>query len=193
MAATITASPTGRPRDDRIDRAVLDAAIELCLDRPYGRVTLAEIARRARTSRNAIARRWPTKAHVVRDAFMLHNSRLDVRDTGSLRGDLMALTHQNLELFSSPNHKGLTLAALAALGDLGLDYPGIPQPRRHSIAAIFERARQRGDLPLGVDPIAVTQLLGGAILFRSVILDQPTSPTDVATLVDTCLGSRAQA
>ncbi len=184
---------TGRPRDDRIDRAVLDVVTALCLDRPYGQVSLAEIARQARTTRNAIARRWPTKAHLVLDAFLHHNRRLDVRDTGSLRGDLIALTHQNLELFSSRNHRGLTLAGLAALGDLGLDYPGIPQPRQHSIAEIFERARQRGDLPPTVDPIVVTQLLAGATLFRSVILDQPTSPEEVAALVDTCLGSAASA
>ena len=58
----------GRPRDARIDAAALDAAAALLLEVGYADLTLAAVAARAGTSRPAVYRRWPTKAHLVHEA-----------------------------------------------------------------------------------------------------------------------------
>jgi len=179
----------GRPRDDRIDRAVLRVAADMAATIPYGALSLRSIADEARTTRAAIHRRWPSKAHLIVDAFTSKTGQVADVDTGDLRGDLESLTRQNVELFSSTANRGLTLAVLAALGDLGLDYGGMPQPRNASIEKIFERAAERGDLPTTVAPGLVTQLLAGAVLFRTAVLNLPTDDATVAGLVDAVLGT----
>ena len=58
----------GRPRDPRIDSAVLDATVELLGETDYASLSVDAIARRAGTSKPAIYRRWPSKAHLVHEA-----------------------------------------------------------------------------------------------------------------------------
>ena len=58
----------GRPRDDRIDAAVLDAATALLLEVGYADLRVSTVADRAGTTRPAVYRRWPTKAHLVHEA-----------------------------------------------------------------------------------------------------------------------------
>ena len=106
----------GRPRDDRIDRAVLRVAADMAATIPYGALSLRSIADEARTTRGAIHRRWPSKAHLIVDAFTSKTGQVADVDTGDLRRDLESLTRQNVELFSSTANRGLTLAVLAALG-----------------------------------------------------------------------------
>ena len=58
----------GRPRDPRIDDAVLRATVELLGKSGYADLSVDAIARRAGTSKPAIYRRWPSKAHLVHEA-----------------------------------------------------------------------------------------------------------------------------
>ena len=58
----------GRPRDPRIEQAVLNATAVLLVRHGYADLNLAEVARRARTTKPAIYRRWRSKAHLVHEA-----------------------------------------------------------------------------------------------------------------------------
>ena len=64
------ANRNGRPRDARIDDAVLGAVADLLLEVGYADLTVAAVAERAGTSRPAVYRRWPTKAELVLAAFI---------------------------------------------------------------------------------------------------------------------------
>ena len=59
---------SGRPRNPQIDEDVLRAAAELVVEVGYADLTIAAIAARAGTSKPAIYRRWPSKAHLVHEA-----------------------------------------------------------------------------------------------------------------------------
>jgi len=58
----------GRPRDQRIDEAVLRATRELLLEVGWAGLSLAAVAERAGTTRPALYRRWPSLAHLVHEA-----------------------------------------------------------------------------------------------------------------------------
>ena len=58
----------GRPRDPKIDEAVLDAVRALLLEVGYAGLSLTAIAERAGTTRPALARRWPSLPHLVHEA-----------------------------------------------------------------------------------------------------------------------------
>ena len=68
-------SPAGRPRDPRIDAAILAATAELLLEVGYPGVTIAAVAARAGTTTPAIYRRWTSKAHLVHEAAFPYGER----------------------------------------------------------------------------------------------------------------------
>src|SRR3954462_10703730 len=81
VSFVMTTAP-GRPRDRRIDRAVLAATADLLVDVGYADLTVAAVAERARTTKPAIYRRWRSKAHLVHEAaFPAVGDRVHVPDS----------------------------------------------------------------------------------------------------------------
>ena len=101
----------GRPRDPRIDAAVLDATAELLGQTGYADLSVDAIARRAGTSKPAIYRRWPSKAHLVHEAVFPMNGATELPDTGTLAGDVREMVHRVVAVLTTP-------AARAALPGL---------------------------------------------------------------------------
>ena len=96
------AGSSGRPRDERIDAAVLDAAAELLAEVGYADLTMAAVADRAGTSRPAIYRRWSSKAHLAHEAAFRDGATGGVSSTGSLAGDVRELVRRTAELLTTP-------------------------------------------------------------------------------------------
>src|ERR1700750_2007292 len=94
----IEATVRGRPRDPQRREAILRAAISLVAEVGYDRMTVEAIASRAGVSKPTIYRRWPGgKAEIVADAMRLkHAEGEEPVDTGSLRGDLLAMFEHKL-------------------------------------------------------------------------------------------------
>jgi AcrR family transcriptional regulator len=109
----MTSAPAlaGRPRDARIDDAVRRATVDLLEQGGYLQLTIAAIAERAGTTKPAIYRRWPTKAHLVHDAVFPAQDLEAGPATGDLRDDLRTLVVIGLDLLGRP-------AARAALPGL---------------------------------------------------------------------------
>ena len=61
----------GRPRSERRHNAILQTAIDLVLELGFRAVSIESIAAKAGVAKTTIYRRWPNKAAVVMDAFML--------------------------------------------------------------------------------------------------------------------------
>ncbi len=72
----------GRPRDSRIDNAALAATAELLGEVGYAALSVDAIAKQAGTSKPAIYRRWPSKAHLVHEAVFPAGIATDLPDTG---------------------------------------------------------------------------------------------------------------
>jgi AcrR family transcriptional regulator len=102
----------GRPRDGRIDEAVLSAARELLLEVGYAGLSLTAIAERAGTTRPALARRWPSLDHLVHEAAFPQELELPRPDgTPSVR-DLVA---GSLAAFSHPVARAAAPGLVAAV------------------------------------------------------------------------------
>jgi AcrR family transcriptional regulator len=101
----------GRPRDPRIDSAVLRSTVELLGETGYAELSVDAIARRAGTSKPAIYRRWPSKAHLVHEAVFPIDSGTELPDTGSLVGDIREMVRRTVAVLT-------TTAARAALPGL---------------------------------------------------------------------------
>ena len=118
----------GRPRDPRIDGAVLRATVELLAETGYSGLLVSAIAERAGTSKPAIYRRWPSKAHLVHEAVFPIGPATEIPATVSAPKDLREMVCRAMTFLTTPAAR----AALPGLvGEMAAD------PTLHS--ALLER------------------------------------------------------
>ena len=187
MSTTLT--PTrGRPRDPQRRRAILDAAMALIAEVGYDRMTIDAIAARSGVSKPTLYRRWPHgKPELVADAIReRHAERVPMPDTGSLRGDLLALIAAQTGKLLDEVHLACGLVTqLRASEELAAVM------REHVIAAeraryetLLGRARERGELAAGrVSPL-FADIAGSIVFGRVTITGEPVDRAFVEELVD---------
>ncbi|MFD4768418.1 TetR/AcrR family transcriptional regulator [Streptomyces niveus] len=117
MAADEQRDRATRRRGAALEDAILGAAADELRTTGYAGMTMDRVARRAGTNKNAIYRRWPTRAALGVAAYRRSaEAELTVPDTGTLRGDALALLRAANTLWSSP--RGTLLRdLLSAAGD----------------------------------------------------------------------------
>src|SRR5689334_23374677 len=162
----------GRPRSEKARKAVLDAAAELLLARGPSAVSMDAVAERAGVSKATIYRWWPTKESLALDALFTEWSAVSPysRDTGTLRGDLLALLRPWARLISSRPY-GRVLAALLTQVQTDPVFAAeyrhrVVEPRRDQARAIFRRAIERGEIPADTKVEVALDLLYGPFYHR---------------------------
>jgi AcrR family transcriptional regulator len=85
-----------RRRGEALEHALLDAAWDELQAVGYAGLTIEAVADRAGTSRAVLYRRWRNRPDLVIAAVRRHRPLLsgEIPDTGSLRGDVLALLHR---------------------------------------------------------------------------------------------------
>jgi AcrR family transcriptional regulator len=169
----------GRPRDPRIDSAVLRATVDLLGEVGYPELSVDAIARRAGTSKPAIYRRWPSKAHLVHEAVFPLGEATELPDTGSLAGDVREMVCRTTAVLSTPPAR----AALHGLvGEMAADptlhaalLERFGDVLSHGLAEHLSDAAARGEVRPDVTAADLAEALAGisvmALLTRGAALD----------------------
>src|SRR4051794_27050106 len=89
MAQT-TKRGRGRPRSERADGAILDAAFALLSEQGYSRMSMDAVAARAGVTKPTVYLRYPGKAQLASAAVAAHTPDDLPEETGELRADLIA-------------------------------------------------------------------------------------------------------
>jgi len=95
-------SAPGRPRDSRIDAAIISATRELLLETGYPALSLSAIAARAGTTTAAIYRRWSGKPQLVHEAVLPAETIPPPRSSGDVREGIRTLVETVRAMFDSP-------------------------------------------------------------------------------------------
>lgn len=143
-----------RRRGEVLEAAIVDAVWAELAESGYAGLTVSAVAERARTSKAVLYRRWPGRAGLVMAALSHHApSTEDVPDTGSLRGDLLAL----LRAIAA----GVSARSIDALWGLLTESARDPElarlvraqltelQRSGPVVAVFDRAVARGEVDAG--------------------------------------------
>jgi len=164
---------SGRPRNPRIDEAVLKAAAELVVEVGYADLTIASIAERAGTSKPAIYRRWPSKAHLVHEAaFRDDDEQLTLPDTGVLRDDLAEMLRRVSAAFAHPVARALTPGLMAEIAADPTLHPALLERFGGAWTGFSDRiaiAAERGEVREGIDTDVLIETLAGAALMRLLV------------------------
>lgn len=176
----------GRPRDPGIDRAVLDATVELLREQGYGGLTIAAVAERAGTTKPAVYRRWRTAQRLAIDALAEAVDGREPRDTGCTICDLAGALKLHAAAVRRVPPRVLAPLLADCAGDPEL-YDALMralfEPPRRAVAAILERAIARGDLRADVDRRLVVDHLGALVHYRALFGHAPTSDREIERAV----------
>lgn len=162
----------GRPRNAELDRRLTAAVLEVLGEQGYENLTFEEVARRGKSSKASIYRRWPTKRDMVLAAVKNGPAEKtsDPVELGvSLREDLLALIRRLAQTMSAAD-TGMALMLLQA----GLEDPELCNAIEDTIGTTGARlprlvinvAVARGELPAGVDPFVYEEVVGSVLLLR---------------------------
>jgi len=125
------------------------------------------VAAQARASKSTIYRRWPTKEHLVIEAFNRWPPVVP-RDRGDLLSDLLDLYRQGLRILHRPPSNAImpTLIAERARNPaLAAVFDPVMERRREPVRVVLNRAIQRRELPPETDiELAVDALMGASYL-----------------------------
>lgn len=173
----------GRRHDPRVDRALIDAAIEELNESGYAAFTTAAVAQRAGASTASLYRRWPSK-DALAGAVARHIAleQLGNVDTGSLEGDLRELlTLKQRILNSTVGPALLSLIGQAAHSpDLRrILHDEVYLVTRCRLETLIEAAVERREIPASLARTEIDLLalvLIGTGLARSTFLPDPTLP-----------------
>ena len=177
-----------RPRieGDR-EQEILDATLDVLADAGYDRLTMDAVATRARASKATLYRRWNSKVSLVIEALLSQKGPEMAPDTGTLRGDLLetfcgmgGLTDERQMAIL-----GSVITAIARDSDFAdawrRDFIG---PKVAIGRAIYERARQRGEVRKDIDLDLLAPALPGIILHRLFLMGQPPTEEVITQVID---------
>jgi AcrR family transcriptional regulator len=176
-----------RRRGEALEHALLDAAWAELQAVGYAGLTMEAVADRAGTSRAVLYRRWRNRPELVLAVIRRHRPMLsgEIPDTGSLRGDVLALLRQMSSRLAEIGPETVYGLLGDYLSDADMFARGRDQLPSMSISAevmetILKRAADRGEARAGVETRIATL---PTALFRNELFLARTPPSE-GTLVE---------
>lgn len=170
--------------------ALYATVLELLVESGYEALTMDAVAQRAHTSKATIYRQWLGKPGLVAAALRSMKEHHSVPDTGSLRGDLLAVAktigvvaETNAQLFAAVSHAIRTDPELASAMQECMF-----KPNDDAFGAILARAVERGEVAPGNPAVRyVPGLFLQAIVSRPVLEGKPVDSGYLSDLVDSLI------
>ncbi|ROZ86282.1 TetR-like C-terminal domain-containing protein [Gordonia sp. OPL2] len=159
--------PPGRPRDGRIDAAIITATRELILETGYSALSLSAIAARAGTTTAAIYRRWSGKAQLVHEAVLSAEMLPAPDGPADIRADIRALVDTVRVMFDSPEVR-MALPGLIADTVADPDVHSMMITRLAGNLTAFETRFGRGRRDDDQLPM-LAEVVAGTAIFRILI------------------------
>ncbi len=178
-----------RRRGEELEAALLEAAWQELVEAGFARLTMESVAVRAKTGVAVLYRRWPNKDDLVLAAIRHYGTTrpVNIPDTGSLRGDMIAL----LSSASSTRASFATIVSAAFSGLLASTGLTPAQVREKVMAdrplwssEVFARAQQRGEIDLDRIPPAVLTMPFDLIRHDMLMTYKPIPPERILAIVD---------
>lgn len=173
--------------DDTLRTRIYDAAMEEMLRVGLDDFNIDRVARRAGVERSRITAHWPDRRLLLMDTLNTRAAEAaPVPDTGTLRGDLLALAASLDAIAASPAGRQWFRRMLPGgrdvdLHDVGADFWDI---RFATVGVILRRAAERGEVRDDLDHGDALRMFAAAYYFDVIWGDAPVRPDYGATVID---------
>lgn len=177
----------GRPRSERAEQAILDAALDAISECGIEGVRCDDVAARAGVGKATLYRRWTGKEELLIAAFASIKTPLPEPAGDSVRADLTAM----LEVMAADADDPRYARQFALLHDEGQRYPRlvkrykeqVVEPRRELIRSVLRRGVATGELRKDTDVEIAMLTLTGAVMVRGKHDLTPAEPGFAARVV----------
>jgi AcrR family transcriptional regulator len=147
--------------------------MDLLLDQGLNAMSMDDVARRAGVSKATIYRWWPSKERLALDALAAEwasTAPADQGETGTLRGDLLALFRPWLRQLNGKPYARV-VAGLVAAAQTDREFADLYRQhfvlaRRNATRDLLVQARDRGEIAADTDLEVALDLLYGPIYHR---------------------------
>jgi AcrR family transcriptional regulator len=180
--------------DDRVRRskeAVLAATHELLSETGLGGVSVDAVSERSGVAKTTIYRHWPSRSALLVDACSKMGSKPEVPDTGSLKGDLMALTVGVAGRLQSARFS----TVIPSIIDAAERDPELAElhSRLHAgmvgaFRSLVERGQKTGEIPRSKHPSEVVAAILGPLFYRRWFSREPLDEKFVTRVVEGVFG-----
>ncbi|MEV4298714.1 TetR/AcrR family transcriptional regulator [Microbispora rosea] len=191
MTTSAAASSRRRRRGPELEAALLDAAWDELAEAGFARLTMESVATRAGTGIAVLYRRWANKDQLVLAALEHYRSShpVDLPDTGTLRGDLLAALTGMAEARAAFFAVTAAAAFSGLLTSTGLTPAQvrdriIGDQRLPRVRAIYQRAHDRGEIDLDRIPPAVLAMPFDLVRHDLLMDLEPPKPARIRSILD---------
>ena len=177
-----TESPARRRRGAELESSILEAVWAELTENGYSRLTMEGVAARAQTGKQVLYRRWPSRSALVIAAVRDRTGSIvdRVPDTGSLRGDAVALLRHMAQ-----RQRELGVEVIRGLM---LEYEGMDQDSINAMSelwrSVVERAARRGEIGDAPVPGHVIGVLSDLLRYRMLVSAEEIPDEMIEKLVD---------
>ncbi|MFE6826863.1 TetR/AcrR family transcriptional regulator [Streptomyces sp. NPDC057690] len=184
--ATTRRSRITPEREAELYRAVLDLLREV----GYDALTMDAVATRTRSSKATLYRQWGGKAELVAKAVRHDKPGASAGgvDTGSLRGDLHALTMRSDDCEMEQNSalmRGLAMAIHGSPDLLRAFKEHLVEPEMAEFRNVLQRAIDRGEVHADNPALDyVPHMMIGAFAARTMLDEQPPTQAFLLSYID---------
>lgn len=178
------------PRDPSIDRAAVDACVELLGEVGRSNLSRGQIARRAGVSLPAVNRRFDSVDDIILAIARTPMNVDPLPATHDLRSHLIArFTRAASTLDRMPVRRAAAELVAAVAGDERIDaaFTASLTAQRAETLEVVERARRSGEISADADGELLLDLLNGALYYRLLWRNQRLNEAEVEPLVDLVL------
>ena len=171
--------------------AILGATLALLREVGYDALTIEGVAARAEVGKKTIYRHWSSREALIADAVKRIVNEIRIPDTGSTKGDLLALMRDAVRVYRDPDNARLMPGLVAAMARsehiADIVRTGFLAERRRAIAQVLDRAVARGDFRATIDRELALDVLGGPLFYRLLITGGPIDERLARGVVDLML------
>ena len=180
--------PVGsRRRGKVLETAIFEIVLRELAETGYVNFSIERVAARAATSKPVIYRHWPTRARLVYAALRASRPVLssEAPDTGTVRGDLMAILHRISEMVDelSPEIIFGLIAELLHENDSSL-FAEVHERNAKIMNEILTRGVGRGEIAAEKLTPRLATLPFDLVRYQLMVLRQPLSAQDIEEIID---------
>jgi AcrR family transcriptional regulator len=177
----------GRPRDARVDTAVRRAVMEVLAECGYSGFTVEKVAAAAGCGKATVYRRWPSREDLIQAMWDHIHLEYPEPDTGTLQGDLLAVTTHLAEVASDPVLRQAMAHLITAAKldpELRRRFQAFTQHRQATLQRIVRRAKKRGELRAGLDDNVIIDMVVAGLFLRIMVTEGPIDRRYAENCVD---------
>lgn len=191
--ARVVNAPTSHRRGEHVRQTVLAAAFDELAEHGAAGATVSGVARRSGVHETTIYRRWVTKEKLFVEALLSRSAEeIPTPDTGSIRGDLLAVVRAVIAYVTSP-------VGLAALHVTTLTADNRQDARQafwagrlNALRPVIERGIARGELRPDTDAGLLLETLIAPLHSRLLLTGEPVDERLGERIVDLVLQGAGQ-